>query len=693
MLIADRSRQATEKVVSVNLQNNVCPLPPPPKNPKSRQNCDDSLRFFLERHFPSTFSLDWSPDHLRIIDEIEQRVISGGLKAIAMPRGSGKTSLLLRAALWAILSGRRKYVCIVAANEYAAVNNLSTIKTEINHNESLNADYPLELHCIRHLGGEPRRVTSQHYDHVSTGVEYSVRRLDFGTVPMSAASGAIISTAGITGQIRGQQKTTVDGRTARPDLVLVDDPQTKSSASSPSQVEKRHQIMMGDVLGLAGPGVKISGFATCTVIYKNDLADRLLDLDISPDWNGSKISMVKRWPDWLDGWDQYNDLRVEELTQGLPPKKSLKFVRENYDKLHDGSEVYWEARKDKKDVSALQHAMDLYYRDQGVFAAEFQNSPASSKQASPYTLNPEKIMRRVVGIPRARIPIETKIITAFVDVQMDLLYYTIVAWTNEGRGYVIDYGACPDQKRHYWSKSSVGTKLVDIYGGDLETYLRGGLSWLTSAILESDYRAEDGSVHQVAKLAVDCRWGETTTIIRRFVRESKHRARMIPSMGVYIGGNSKEWQKLKLDRKDKKGVNCKLVTPKESGSKEMLFDTNFWKSFAADRLICDMNNTKAIVLFDAQPHEHRMFAEHLCYEECVSVTGKSGNTVTEWRQERTGGTVENDYFDCLVGNCALASILGVNTHLGGKTISPLGAKLQEILKTKDRNKHFFKKRQ
>ena len=211
--------------------NNVAPLPPPPANKTRRDNCDKSLKFFLETHFKSTFPLDWSPEHLKIIEEIEQRVIKGGLKAIGMPRGSGKTSLILRAALWAILSGHRKFVCIVAANEYAATSNLATIKTEINHNESLTEDYALELRCLQHLGGEPRRVPGQHFDNESTGVEYSIRRLDFGTIPGSAASGAIISAVGITGQIRGQQKATIAGKTVRPDLVLVDDPQTKASAA------------------------------------------------------------------------------------------------------------------------------------------------------------------------------------------------------------------------------------------------------------------------------------------------------------------------------------------------------------------------------------------------------------------------------------------------------------------------------
>jgi len=674
-----RSSLAAAKVIYH--QNNVAPLPKK-KRTARRAASDSSLRAFLENYFPSTFSIKWSPDHLRIIEEIQQRVMHGGLKAIAMPRGSGKTSIVLRAALWAILSGHRKFVCIVAANEYASVNNLSTIKTELRYNELLHEDYALEVCCLLKLGGEPRRAPGQHNDGKPTGVEWSIKRIDFGLVSGSASNGAVISTAGITGQIRGQQKATLDGKTQRPDLVLVDDPATKASASSPSQVEKRHEIMMGDVLGLAGPGVKIAGFCTCTIIYQNDLASRVLNQTYSPDWAGSTISMVKSWPTWMDGWDQYNDIRVDELASESQPKESLKFVRVNYDRLHEGSEMYWEERKGPRDVSALQHAMDLYFRDQGGFMAEYQNAPESLTHAAPYSLDAELLVRRITALPRARVPIETKQITAFIDVQKDLLYYTIVAWTAQGRGYVIDYGACPDQMRNYWSKSSIASKLVDTFGGDLESYLRGGLNTLTRAILENDYHAEDGSIHQVAKLAVDCRWGESTTIIRRFVRESPHRARMVPSMGVFIGANSKEWQKIKIDRKDKKGVNCKLVTPKESGSKEMLYDTNFWKSYAADRLVCDTENSKAIVLFDAQVHVHRMFCEHLAFEKCVSVTGRGGNTVTEWKQARSGGTTENDYFDCLVGNCALASILGVATHDGGKTISPTSAKLLEVMKSK-----------
>jgi phage terminase large subunit GpA-like protein len=449
--------------------------------------------------------------------------------------------------------------------------------------------------------------------------------------------------------------------------------------------------MMGDVLGLAGPGIKISGFCTCTVIYENDLADRLLDRKLSADWNGDKVAMVKSWPKWMEGWDQYNQLRIEELLNEQSHDKSLQFVRDNYERLHEGGEVYWEDRKDRRDVSAMQHAMDLYYRDPGVFAAEFQNAPLDERQACPYKIDPIALCRRVTGLPKGSVPEDVDKITAFIDTQRELLYYVIVAWSTSGRAYVIDYGACPDQHRHSWTKITVSYTLSQIYGDDFETYLRSGLDWLIKAILETEYTTENGARVMVDRLAIDARWGESTEIIRRLARESQYRSRLHPSMGMYVGANSKKWQQIgseKEKRQHRKGIHAKFVTPKDGGRRELLYDTNYWKSFCADRLLCAEGSPKAIVLFHAEPHVHQMFANHCANEEPLRVIGKTNNEVVEWKQATTGSP-ENDYWDCLVGNAALASTIGVETHSGNRNRSSSMSKaIERVLKTKPQNQFF-----
>ena len=59
-------------------------------NPERKKRCRTNFRMFCEEYFPETFSLEWSPDHLKAIHKIETAVLKGGLFALAMPRGSGK---------------------------------------------------------------------------------------------------------------------------------------------------------------------------------------------------------------------------------------------------------------------------------------------------------------------------------------------------------------------------------------------------------------------------------------------------------------------------------------------------------------------------------------------------------------------------------------------------------------------------
>ncbi len=55
-------------------------------------------------------------------------------------------------------------------------------------------------------------------------------------------------------------------------------------------------ILAGAVLGLAGPGKKISGIMPCTVIRPGDMADNNLDRNRHPEWNGERTKMVYAFP-------------------------------------------------------------------------------------------------------------------------------------------------------------------------------------------------------------------------------------------------------------------------------------------------------------------------------------------------------------------------------------------------------------
>ena len=101
---AERNRQAEQSLAG----RDIAPLPEV-VNPPRKADCARNFRLFCESYFPETYSLEWSPDHLKAIEKIETAVLSGGLFALAMPRGSGKSTMTETAALWAMLYGHREF--------------------------------------------------------------------------------------------------------------------------------------------------------------------------------------------------------------------------------------------------------------------------------------------------------------------------------------------------------------------------------------------------------------------------------------------------------------------------------------------------------------------------------------------------------------------------------------------------------
>lgn len=619
-----------------------------------RKDCDASLQRFLEICFPNAFRLEWSDDHLRLIKAIENATIFGMLLALAMPRGSGKTTILIRAALWAILTKHKRFLCIVAATEAKARRLLRSIKTEILHNKKLQELYGAELQAVLALGNESRSAAQQHHHGQLTGVEWTVDMIGFGYVEGSELNGAGISVCGITGNIRGQELTLPNGEVIRPDITLIDDPQTKKSAKSQSQCDERHETMMGDVLGMAGPENDISAICACTVIYQDDLADRLLDQKRSQQWNGEKCKMVYKWPKDEAIWEQYRELYLTGATW----EKRNAFVKQNWNRMHAGHHIAWPARKGKNAISGLQYAYELRFRDEASFFAEYQNEPLSNANELPFELDPDAISRRTNGVKRLVVPSGCEKITAQIDVQKHVLFYVVTAWTMNGRGHVIDYGTFPDQKRLRFTKRELRKKLADeTNANSFAESIYAGLERLVDILMSRQHEREGGGTLTIDRIGVDAKWGQSTGTVRRFTRECRHTGRVVPTMGQFVGAKSFQWQGVSNDKKTSPGLHCRMQPAKaDPRVREMLIDTNWWKSVVAERLSVGKGSEKAILLFDAKPHQHRMFADHCCEEIPSEEETKTGKKLIEWKQPPAA---ENDFWDCLVGTCVWASWEGV----------------------------------
>ena len=438
------ARTATKRTQEIAPCPNTC-------NRRVRRAAEKSLRVFLETYFAATFYLPWSADHLKVIGRAEQVATSGGLFALAMPRGSGKTSICRAAALWAVLTGRRRFVVLLAASAERANVLLSHLKTTIRFNTLLYRDFARELHGFVALEGQAKRCPGQVFNGKPTSPEWVANRLVFPSIPRSKASGAVISAAGLTGgDVRGQSHVLADGKTViRPDLVLLDDPQTRDTAASPTQNAERVALVNGDVLGMAGPGKRIAALLALTCIYPFDLASQILDREKSAAWQGERMKLVYKWPDAEAQplWDRYEQILADSLRADGDGSEATEFYRQHRAEMDHGAAVAWPERFAPNELSALQAAFNLRMHDPATFAAEYQNEPLEDLVRPDVDLTPAMILSKTNGRERREVPQECTTITAFIDVHAGLLYYAVVAWEPGFNGALIDYGTFPRQPR------------------------------------------------------------------------------------------------------------------------------------------------------------------------------------------------------------------------------------------------------
>jgi hypothetical protein len=653
-------------------------------NPARRAAAETSFRQFCESYLPEAFRLAWSPDHLTAIAKIEGAVLRGELFAFAMPRGSGKTTLIEAAALWAMLYGHCPFVAIIGADQAASVTIADSMKAQIENNDLLLEDFPDACYPIRCLERIAQRAKGQLYQGRPTEIDWSADTVTLPWIPGAKSAGACVRLSGITGRIRGLKHTRPDGSSIRPSLVLIDDPQTDESAASPSQCATREKILSGAILGLAGPGAKIAGLCTITVIRPDDLADRLLDRTRHPAWQGERSQLVYDWPTAEDLWLEYGELRRAGQRNGTGTGEADAFYAERREAMEAGSRVAWPERHNSDELSAIQHAWNLRIdRGDAAFFAEYQNQPLADHVESD-KLDKRQLAARVTTVPRGTVPANHHRLTAFIDVQDRVLFWLVASWSDTFGGHIVSYGAWPDQGVSFFEAGSAKRTLAAAANGaGFEAALNHGLEQLTQLLFAKDWPREDGTAMRISQMMIDANWGKSTQTVRTFAKRSPFAGNILPSHGRGIGASSPALNDKGKARGDRLGLNWRIN--QVQGQRSVTYDTNFWKTFAAARLRLATGDPEAIVICAG---DHDMLWDHLTNEYPVRTESARGRVVDEWKL--SGTRFENHWWDCLVGSAVAASIQGVSpaaTETGGRArrkasipTTPDGRKKIEIKK-------------
>jgi len=547
-------------------------------------------------------------------------------------------------------------------------------------------------------------------------------------VPRQA--GIMVSTSGIDGSIRGEALVhPVTLEQPRPDLVLLDDIQKEQKADSPILCEKLARLVDGAVQGLAGPGRSIAALMPCTVIREGDVADQYLNPLLKPEWQGERCAMVVTWPagitdveitnDTEEGklWNQYAELYRLSLREHHDIRLAQNLYLANREVMDRGFVCSWPDRYDRDgklpEVSAQQHAMNLRLKLGPTFLSEYQNKGRKLQAEGEITITAAQLEKKTIACKEFEVPNDTQKIVAHIDVQMEIMFYTVFASNMDFTGIFPTYGTWPDTGLRYFTKdqtrswSMLTTEFFKVYPehrnkaiktteghirAPLDAKIYFGLRQTVNKLKGMTFIRQDQfkTPMIIDKITIDTRWGETSEVVKRFIKESGDPS-LLAYYGQYMPPTHRQFEEYDL----KKGWLFEhqvsphvqepkwCIKPNPDGQFYMMADVDRLKDFLFARLASPLGTSGSIALYDAPAEKHELFAHHVCNAEYPEPVTARGRTKNKWTV-REGVVYDNDFLDCACGNMALMSTFGVSVKTTDRVIKPVIRKLSETYSNRRR---------
>jgi hypothetical protein len=655
-LVKRRSRAAYTALAEIG------PIPPV-AHPKRKAGCRRNLLRFLTTYFPHSTGLrPLSADHRTVIQRMQRCILKGGRTVNAVYRAFAKTTIAENATLWATLYGHRQFALITGINKRASTKNITSIKRELYGNDLLLADFPEVCFPICKLDRKPQRCTSQTYNGKPTDMVWCADTVALPVIPDSRASNAAIMAVPFA-HARGITFKRLDGVNARPDLILVDDPQDNKTARHPMQVANNLEVLSKDLVHSSGHASALAIVVNGTVIAKADMIEKLLD---DPSWQGQRIKFMPKHADahdtfWLKDYAAVRrsfDRNIPGDKERAQREATALYVAKR--KTADaGCIISWRERYTAPmEISAIQHGYNVLIDDgPEVFASEYQNEPLDESVRNSL-LTAALVASKTNGLARGVVPKNASHLSAYVDVHARLLYYVVSAWSTDFTGAVIDYGTYPRQAASYFAQETAPACMKDMLPGSTDdAWIAAGLVALFNAILGAKFVREDGSEMQVGKLLVDTHWGDKNILVKQVCRRHpQYPVRLFPAQGYGSSALRPELNALPLKDGTQRGLQWRVAPPQPGGDRWVTISTNWWKTMVANRLAMPLSTAGGIELFGLDPREHSLFADHCVAERPVPILAKGGEqrTLWDWPLPRP----DNHWWDCLVGCAVGASMLG-----------------------------------
>ena len=631
---ADRKRASRAEGRDVGLH-------PHTRRLAQKKKLEYNLRAFLLYTFPEQMYLEFSDDHLEMIQTIQECIFDGGNLAEALPRGSGKTTIVRGSIIWALGYGHRRYIATITSTGSSAKKILKGIKKAFQFNQRLDLLFPEITHYVRALGGQSQSATGQLANGQLTNMSWTTEQLVFPAFKpnekyLERCNQSVLEARGLTGEVRGMQYETMDGRILRPDFVFLDDPQTKESAKSTTQTGDRIELIEADVLGLAGPDVDIACIATCTVICEGDLAQWMLKK-----WRSKLAKLLYVLPDaHATLWKEYINLRLDNKNEA--PKVLRKicngFYKENRPKMDAGAVVGWEQRILKGDLSALQTAYNLLAKHgETAFYSEFQNEP-QKVNADVYTISPDLLLERVNNYRKREAPTSGHFKIATADINFHGVSWVNCNFENDYTCSIADYGVYTKKgKQAIYANNWEMTEALALFEA-----LKSFCDLMARRFPELRILGIDGNrfTKPVVKFvkAYDGKFPFRLYILRGY--SPKKYKTPATSSKTLIG---KSRQRCHLQKNERQDVN------------DIPFDSSFWHMTSQKAFLRSPGAPGSASFYSGENVRHREICEHICADKLVDYYERNGELIYDWK--KVPG--KNDLGDSLAMAYVLANIAGL----------------------------------
>lgn len=554
----------------------------------------------------------------------------------------------------------------------------------------------------------PEKTALWYQEHDSESVQKVVLDPDkpenYFWIPTAGYS--VFTTSGIRAGIRGgnvaHPHTLIP---IRPNFVILDDVQNDQNAASVTTVSKLDGVITSAVRFLTKPGETIAMLMPCTVIESNDLADTYGNPELKPEWRGIRIPMVTKWPDGMDNksitqetetaklWMEYAEMRRLSMRKHGDIRDATEFYRVHQEVMDAGFEVSWKERFFPSELSAIQHAMNFRFENHRAFLSNMQQVGSDLLNSESKKVRWADFCEKMSDLEKGTIPANAQRLVAYVDIQAEYFAYVVLAVNFDlSCCYVADYGTFPDfRTQNYRRRQADDWRLltkaylasrqqVDLGATKLnaDDVYKWGLTTFLDDLLARHYVRNDdhNTVMCVNHVALDAQEGLVSPIVRDVCKKYPYEKTIAyHGFGLAAGrmgleAYSRRDDVIFEDQKNPSVNACRWMYKFSSVSRayELHSDVNAWKDYLMERIRTPMSEKGSMVLFKAPTFTHELFAVQVCESERSEAFTSRGVTRNRWI---TNPGTDNEYLDCLVGCCCLASFAGcVYVPMGGTALPP-----------------------